>query len=304
MKKILILLPFLFFITSCVESELIIPGENVGGGSGSDTTPTGTVLRTYEYNANAVAFNVTQSMSFNATGKLSQLSVGLAGAQETATFNRNADNNITSVNYSTIGEHYSTEYTFTYDDSNRVTKVSAGTTPTTELNITYTSATAATAVRTLNGTDDYNFTYTFDSSGIVSSITITNIATNEYRTINFVSSQNNATGINVDLNGTSTASFSATHDDKINPLQMQIGSDFNILTFIGDFEFDPDTIDAGYELYARVLSQNNVLTFIGSGASINTNASHTFEYNADNYPTGSTFTDVNNTTGTTTYTYY
>lgn len=40
MKKIIALIPFLFLIFACTDSELIIEGENVGGGSTASTTTT------------------------------------------------------------------------------------------------------------------------------------------------------------------------------------------------------------------------------------------------------------------------
>ena len=168
----------------CVESELIIPGENVGGGnvSGENPTPT-SVLQTYDYQSPFSSYQ----FNYNADGDLTQgsLSNVINGQSSMSGFNVTWIENLISQISSTPQGTFS---------------ANAGTTPETSLLIEHDAA-SITATRIVDGIEENTYNFTKDTYGYINAMDVTDATSGDQIQLMFNMNANLISSNQVIVNG-------------------------------------------------------------------------------------------------------
>lgn len=302
MKKTIFILPFLLLmLASCVDSELVIPGENVGNGDTGDTTNSA-ILQTYALQHG----NVTSNFQFNEAGKVTQISEAGGSFDYTYIFTY-TDSKVTQLTTNNFGD---TTYTLnvTYDDTENITTL-ANEDDTFRVDLVN-SGNGFIAALTLNNeeTPAASTVMAFDASNrvLTQSITVTGGTFSTAYQPQYISG--NATTLEAIINGTSQNSISFSYDDKSNPLFSQLQTEskiialLNALGIIDLIRNEQQGNAQDVQLYAKIYSQNNV-TNQTEGDSV---TNYAYSYNDNDLPASASITDGDDSTetGTITYTYY
>ena len=302
MKKICILLPMILLLFGCVESELIIQGENVGGGNGGGEEPDPTFkLKTFDYETPFYSYQY----NYNAEGLLTQgnVSLEILGEVLTGGFTLGyTDNLISQINMLPEGL-YSNQSNLTFNDQNQLTEINAATTPETKFMITHDGA-SITAVRTIDGLEENTFTFTKDSYGYINSYSFTDNISGDNIQVMFTMDNNLITSNKIMVNGTAVETFTYTYDNKVNPLYIQTIDYFNVLMMNDAFEFDVEDATLSLDSYPMYRSANNIQSMTITTDSRNATLTYEYQYNANDLPTSAMITVEGEEPGAATYTYY
>lgn len=292
-----------FLIFGCVESELIIPGENVGVGDDSGENPTLPLkLQTFNYTSTLSTYQ----FSYDADGVLSQSS-----AQSTINSSTyNAANTYTWTNQlisqisSTPAGTFSGQSTLTYNDQQQLVEINAGTTPESKLVISYDAANI-TATRFVDGTEENVYTFTTDTYGYINAMQVTDQATGSEIQVSLNMNANLVNSSELRLNGTSVYAYNFTYDNKSNPVFSQTIDSFNTLVLNDAFEMDASNLAFNLDKYAMLRSTNNITAIEITEGSNTTTLEYEYTYNADNLPEAATTTVAEGEVPSTfTYSYY
>ena len=292
------LIPFIFLMIGCVESELVIDGENVGTGDGGDddgTTIT-TILEKYEYSSPDLGY----TLNFNSDGQPTSVSMTMMGA--ISRFSISYTDELISQLSNPSGTH-STQYTFTYDDNNRLVEINAGIEEENNIIFTYNDSTI-TGVRTIDGAEENTYTFTTDSYGYIEQYSFTDVTTNQFFEFVLELTGNAVNSSEFVADDTTIQSFSYTYDSMINPIQIQSIDYFNVLVLAEAFDIDVADPGIMINLYALLRSPNNIITSEAESGVITGTETFTYEYDSENYPMSATTTVEEEEMATVIYTYY
>lgn len=295
MKKIFLFIPFLLITFGCVESELVIPGENVGNVDDIDDTPTTTVLK--QLTITSPLFS--NSYNFNSEGLLTSYSTSAPARSLTVSY---TGNKITSVTHSPQGV-YSQSYAFTYNDQNQLTEINAGTTPENKIVFTHT-ATGITGVRTVEGIEANTITFSKDNAGYINGYSFADAVSGETLALNLIVGSNLLTSSEVTLGGTVSEGWAYTFDNKINPVYQQSIDQFNAFVMNDAFEFSAAEPVLDQFSYALFRSGNNILTATATTGTVTSALNFAYQYNSDDYPESAVITIEGQQPGSSVYTYY
>ena len=302
MKKIFILLPFIFIFMGCVDSELIIQGENVGDGSGGDGNPPGSFnLQSYDFESPFYDYQ----FNYNNEGQMTQalVSMELLGQIFTGTANFLYTNDLISqVNVSPEGM-YSNQSFFTYNEQNQLIEINAGTPELTNFVITHNDDNII-AVRTIDGIEENTFVFTKDSYGYINSYSFTDNATGNLIEVVFNMNDNLITSNELKVNGITSISYTYEYDNRTNPLYIQTINYFNELMLNDAFEMDAEDSAAALDSYAMYRSSNNITSMTILNDMTNSTLTYEYQYNAENLPQSAVITSEGEEPGIVTYTYY
>lgn len=301
MKKICIILPLIFLLVGCVESELIIPGENIGDGGGGDSPTPTFKLQSYDFESPFYDYQ----FNYNQEGQLTQalFSMEIFGQLFTGSASFLYTNDLISqVNTSPEGM-YSNQSFFTYNEQNQLIEINAGTTQLTNFVITH-NENNITAVRTIDGVEENTFTFTKDAYGYINAYSFTDNQTGDFIEVVFNMNDNLVSSNEVKVNGITSSSYEYEYDNRTNPLYIQTIDYFNELMLNDAFEMEADDAFASLDSYAMYRSQNNILSMTVLNESINTTLTYEYQYNAENLPQSAVISIENEEPGVVTYTYY
>lgn len=301
MRKIGIILPFIFLFMGCVESELIIPGENIGDGGGGETPSENFTLQSYDFESPFYNYQ----FNYNQDGQLTQalFSMEILGQLFTGTANFLYSNNLISqVNTSPEGM-YSNQSVFTYNEQNQLIEINAGTPQLTNFVISH-NENNISAVRTIDGVEENTFTFTTDAYGYINSYSFTDNQSGDLIEV-ILNLNDQLVGSNeVKVNGITAISYSFEYDNRTNPLYVQTIDYFNELMLNDAFEMAADDPTAMLDSYAMYRSPNNITSMTISNGPINTTLTYEYQYNTDNLPQSAVMTIEGEEPGIVTYTYY
>ncbi|MDG4951458.1 hypothetical protein NLM59_11045 [Weeksellaceae bacterium KMM 9724] len=303
MKKISILLPMILVFFGCVESELIIPGENVGGGNVGDENPTPTsLLQTYDYQSPFSSYQ----FNYNSDGDLSQASLSnIINGQSTMNgFSVTWIDALISQISTTPQGTFSASSDFTYNDSGELVEINAGTTPETKLLIEHDAA-SITATRIVDGVEENTFNFTKDTYGYINSMEVTDATSGDQVQVMFNMNANLISSNEVIVNGATVNSYTYTYDNKVNPLFSQTIDAFNALVLHNAFEMDATSMKFNLDNFAMLRSANNITSMVIENAEHNATIEYEYTYNENNLPTTATASIEGETEPSTiTFTYY
>ena len=302
MKKISILLSTIILFFGCVESELIIPGENIGGGNVGGETPTTSILKTFDYETPFYDYQ----FNYNQDGLMTQTNISMEILGEIFTgglgLTYNEADLISQINTSPEGM-YSNQSNLIYNDQNQLIEINADTTPETKFSITDNGNTI-TAVRTIDGVEENTFNFTKDSFGYINSYSFTDNATGDNIQVMFNMAENLITSNSVMINGATVNSYTYSYDNKINPLFNQTIDYFNDLMLNDAFEFDAEDAALNLDAYAMYRSANNITEMSIQSPDTTSTLIYEYQYNAADMPQTAIITVDGEASGVITYTYY
>lgn len=303
MKKICILLPMILVFFGCVESELIIPGENVGGGNvgGENPTPT-SVLQTYDYQSPFSSYQ----FNYNADGDLTQgsLSNVINGQSSMSGFNVTWIENLISQISSTPQGTFSATSELTYNDLGELVEINAGTTPETSLLIEHDAA-SITATRIVDGIEENTYNFTKDTYGYINAMDVTDATSGDQIQLMFNMNANLISSNQVIVNGATVNLYAYTYDNKVNPLFSQTIDAFNTLVLYNAFEMNASSLKFNLDNFAMLRSANNITSMVIENAEHNASIEYEYTYNENDLPSTATATiEGQEEPSTITFTYY
>ncbi|MDO5510623.1 MAG: hypothetical protein Q4F57_07995 [Weeksellaceae bacterium] len=293
MKNLLLAVSALLMV-SCVDSELIIPGEVVGGGDAGGGTVVPTVVLK---DMVGVLPNGNHRIQFTPEAKISNWENN--GTSNIRMGYTRTANRITGVQYSNAFANVNTTYNVTYDPNGNLESMESS-----ALNHTLMFTFANNVYTVLSTVGSTTITHSIElQNNRVKQISLNEGTTNE-QDIVLTYAANNVTGMSINGN----PMFTATYDGYANPVGAQIGSEA-IFTMI-DALFVPDTFIEDHSFasavqWAQGMSANNLLTAQSGIDGTMSNIAYVYTYDSENRPVQATQT-LNDTalTSNLTYTYY
>lgn len=303
MKKIIALIPFLFLIFACTDSELIIDGENVGDGNQENPSTQNSILKTYTL----IEPNSSLSFNFDDNGKIKNLTGLNGGLNYSLVISYNDDDLINNVDFSGISDT-SENLVFSYDNMSNVTAIQ-NENESIKISLT-TNGNSVSGTYSENGTDILTLAYEFDENNRLLSQHFTEISNGV--TIDYTSTytSGNLTKYKGDKNNFNVDETLFEYDNKINPLFAQTTNEAKSLAFLNSLylihlytDDNVDISDKACYISSLISSSNNQT----KKTSINQQFSEiSYTYNNENLPLSGvvSYSYSSDDRGTSTYTYY